>query len=992
MAIAVSHGESFEAKTRRSWTRWLRSHPLRLSFSAVLLMLSVLFFADLLGLRSSNIVEIKDARALVTQSLALQLSTLASIGELQAIEDSVKGIVLNNDDVLAASLLEVSGHVVASYGDTAILGKFTGDSTLTQISVPIFSGSERWGEVRMGFTDVRHWKHDLGWFAFIAAAGVLVLALFFNRALMQLDPSNAVPERVDSAFNLFSEGVVILDDQLRVVMANIAAAELVNLTPKELIGIEFDKWAWQRDASWQAPWTTTLHSGLDIADKEVRLNVGNDTRLFMVSCSPVGDAGEKKHGVLVTLDDMTVVQKKNQELAQTLKELRLTQENINAKNRELEVLATRDPLTGLHNRRVLMDNLEMEFNKAKTEGTVLSCIMVDIDYFKKINDNHGHAVGDDILRVVAKTLSHVCREYDTIGRYGGEEFVLLFPGQSANEVLDIANRARFAITRLIDLNNIALTSLSASFGIADMRSSARNGSELLDQADQALYDAKQNGRNRVCVYKQEILPVVSLEREAADSEEDIPLNDSLVRLKELEALVSQRTDDLNKLREFDILTGVPLRDLFLQRVDSEISRSQRLSTTVGVMSFELRDLPLLIATFGHTNTDALVVEFVARVHEGLRVTDTVCEITGDHNLSRLTTNEYGVLLADLQGAEGAMPVISRLRRLLSQPFQVGEERVYIGACIGIAIQQDGDVNGEALLESAGRVRSEAALSPDKVSHCFASDQLDIASQNYIRLESDLHDARERNQLAVHFQPKYDVLQRRITGVEALLRWLHADDGYISPAEFIPVAEANGLIGDLYEFVLEESVKHMAAWQELGFDNLGVSINISPVQLRDPKVVDYTLKTLRESGIDTKHFEIELTETAVIENRERASHALHRLRDAGIKISMDDFGTGYTSLALLADLPLDTVKIDRSFVIAMEGKERSRAIVESVINMAHALRLRVVGEGIETNEQLATLTALGCDEIQGYLISRPLPGDELVGFLQHHRQQLLRRQA
>jgi len=954
-------------------------------------MLSVLFIGDFLGLRGDQRTELRNARALVAQSLAVQLSTLASTNNANVIDAAVSAFVEHNDDVTSAALVEADGTTLAAYGDRSLLRQVVAESTLTHVSVPIFDGDESWGDVRVIFRPVRLWQDDLAWFGFVALAALAAFWLFLAKVLVQLDPGRAVPGRVDSAFNLFSEGVVILDDSLHIVMANSSAALLVGKPSDQLLGHTLDDWPWLENDDWQAPWATTLHSGLDISDKPVRLRVNAaESRLLMVNCSLVGGVDEAQHGVLVTLDDMSVLEKKNQELASAVRELRLSQVDINAKNRELEVLATRDPMTGLFNRRVLMENLEREYLKASRENTPLSCIMVDIDHFKRVNDTFGHAVGDEVIQAVAGTLSYVCREYDTVGRYGGEEFLMLMPGLSAIEAVDVAERIRHAVLELATHESIGVSELSASFGVADLSRRATSGPDMVEQADQALYAAKQGGRNRTVAYDS---TVVSLNSTDTTSVVEAQLTSSTQsRVVELEALIRQRNDDLDKIRQYDGLTGVPMRSLFVQRVDTEIKRASRLQSGIGVMSFELRELSRLLSMFGHASIDALMVEFVSRLHEGLRSTDLVSDITSEHSLSRITNNEFCVMLSDLGDAENAMPVVARLRRLLSEPFNIGGERVYVGANIGIAIYPQSGVTAELLLESAGRVRYEAALSPDKVSHSFAVEHLDEASRSYIRIETDLHDALSNDELALHYQPKFDVVKRRVTGMEALLRWQHPELGFISPTDFIPVAEANGLIDAIFEFVLTSVLEQIQQWQAQGLDGLCISINISPVQLRDPQIATRIVEAVADAGVESGAVEIELTETAVIESRECAVSALDRLRDAGIKVSMDDFGTGYTSLSLLADLPLDTVKIDRSFVVAMEGHDRNRAIVDSVIKMAHALNLRVVGEGIETNEQLATLTAMGCDEIQGYLISKPLPVDQITAFLEQQREQLKRRSA
>jgi EAL domain-containing protein (putative c-di-GMP-specific phosphodiesterase class I) len=202
--------------------------------------------------------------------------------------------------------------------------------------------------------------------------------------------------------------------------------------------------------------------------------------------------------------------------------------------------------------------------------------------------------------------------------------------------------------------------------------------------------------------------------------------------------------------------------------------------------------------------------------------------------------------------------------------------------------------------------------------------------------------------------------------------------------FIAVAEANGLIGRLSDLVLEQTISQIKRWQSMGLDDLRISVNVSPMQLRANTLVADTLEALEKAGVDGKHLDIELTETSVIDQPEDARVALQKLRSKGIHISMDDFGAGYTSLALLADLPLDNVKIDRSFISAMTESERNLSVVQSIITMAHALKLRVVGEGVETNEELEILSRFGCDEVQGYLISRPQSAEDITAFLVHQR--------
>lgn len=976
------------------------TRPLILASSLVMLSLSVLFMADLLGLRSDTSDTSRDSRKVHVEALAVHLSTLASSGDLQDIQTTVSRFVLSNGDVRAASLVRDTGVVLAELGDTTLFDISVSGSTATQLRVPIYDESRLWGEVRVVFAPLTNRWQEIVSLAFIALCSLLAFTAFLSRALIQLDPRRAVPGRVDSAMNLFSAGVIVLDSKLRIVMANQSAARIANQSSEELTGHTLDEWTWQKDEDWQSPWETTLRSGLAISDERLTLLTEDEhERAFLVSCVFVGDDG--RQGVLVTLDDMTTVENQNRELTGLVVKLRQSQELINKKNRELNLLATTDPLTEVANRRTLMEKLDELMQQARAKRTPLSCIMTDIDHFKDVNDTYGHAAGDDVIKATAEVLKELCGEQDIVGRYGGEEFVVILPGLDAGAAAEVAERARIAIIALAYGDRLAVPSLTSSFGVSDLSSGVTDGPALIDSADQGLYQAKQRGRNRVVIYdpnnsvrKPSVVPQAEPLGAKPQNVAMIPSASDLsqARIRELEKLLEQRDQELSAISQFDLLTGIPLRSTFLQRADAELIRAARDETLVGVISFSLREMDRLVSTFGYVLCDELVVAVVERLQNGLRSTDVVSMLSTEHTLSRIASNEYGILLSSLGNTTSAMIVVTRLKRLLSEPFMLGGEKVYVGAVIGIAISSEGDQHSASLFAEASKACRAALLKPDKVAYVFASRQLHAESDDYIRLESDLHDALDNDALEIWFQPKFDLVKRRIVGMEALLRWKHETRGFVSPQLFVAVAEANGLIDRLSKLVLKESLQQIIVWRSMGFDDLRVSVNISPMQLKAETLAEETLQALKKAGVEGRQLEIELTETSVLDNPEQARIALSRLREAGVGVAIDDFGTGYTSLSLLADLPLDVVKIDRLFIMALESSERSRAVVGSVINMAHALNLRVVAEGVETNEQLDIMSQLSCDEVQGYLISRPKPAEQMTALLVKQRASEQARRA
>jgi len=962
------------------------TRPLILASSLVLLSLSVLFMADLVGISTSKNGVSKESRKAIVEALAIQLSTLASNGQFNEVQAATSRFVLRNDDVRGAALLRGADVVLAEIGEINVFDSDSSDSTATQMRVPIYKENRSWGEVQVVFSDgANRWKEFLA-YGLIALFSLISFTAFLNRALVQLDPKQAVPGRVDSAMDLFSAGVIVLDEKLRIVMANTSAETIVNRKANELLGRELDEWPWQKDSEWEAPWATTLNVGLSVSDRQMTLKSDDgEERSLLISCVFVGGSDGGRKGVLVTMDDITIVESQNRELTVMVSKLRQSQELIEEKNRELKELATIDPLSGIANRRALMEALDNHISDAYRDETKLACIMTDIDHFKQVNDVYGHKVGDDVIKASASVLQSLCRDEDIVGRYGGEEFVMVLPGMDAEAAAEVAEKARIATIALAYGEDLPLDKLSASYGVSDLSCEPTDGASFVDSADQGLYQAKESGRNRVVIFNSDMKNSSENEKAVVEKQASESVNQSdsdrlQARTIELEKQVQQRDEKLNKLGEFDSLTGMPLRSIFLKKTEAELARALRNKNLVGVISFEFTDIDRLLATFGYAQSEELLKEVLDHLQTGIRSTELVSMLSAEHSLSRITSNEYAVLLSSLTDTTSAMIVVTRMKSLLSEPFMLAGEKVWIGASIGISISSADDRNADVLLSEANEARKTAAFKNDKISHVFAKKQLHADSDDYIRLESDLHDAIDNAAIETWFQPKFDIAKNRIVGMEALLRWNHETRGFVSPELFVAMAESNGLIDKLSQRVLEATLKQILVWRSMGFEDLRVSINISPSQFRAATLVDYTLKQMQDAGVEGRQLEIELTETSVLENPEQTRMDLVRLQEAGVGVSLDDFGTGYTSLSLLSDLPLDVVKIDRSFVTPIESSERSRAVVGSVISMAHALNLRVVAEGVETNAQLELLQQLGCDEVQGYLICRPQPADEITAFL------------
>jgi EAL domain-containing protein (putative c-di-GMP-specific phosphodiesterase class I) len=335
----------------------------------------------------------------------------------------------------------------------------------------------------------------------------------------------------------------------------------------------------------------------------------------------------------------------------------------------------------------------------------------------------------------------------------------------------------------------------------------------------------------------------------------------------------------------------------------------------------------------------------------------------------------------LEGIAGPLEATHRAERLLEavgRPFMLDAHEVFATASVGIALATLGDEDAEELLRNA-----DAALSRAKL---LGKNRLEVFDRGMhaeamarLRLESDLRRALEREEFRLVYQPIVALDTGRIDGVEALLRWTQPERGEVAPSEFIPVAEETGLILPLGRWVIEECCRQVRRWTEQGQDRLAVSLNVSATQFAEPELVEHLARTLEGCGASASRFRFEITESVLLEHREPAMGSLHRLREMGVALCMDDFGTGYSSLGYLHRFPLDVVKIDRSFVSRMDRDARSAQLVHAIVSLARNLRVKVVAEGVETREQLASLRGMGCDYAQGFLFAEPMT-EERVGRL------------
>jgi diguanylate cyclase (GGDEF)-like protein/PAS domain S-box-containing protein len=418
----------------------------------------------------------------------------------------------------------------------------------------------------------------------------------------------------------------------------------------------------------------------------------------------------------------------------------------------------------------------------------------------------------------------------------------------------------------------------------------------------------------------------------------------------------------------DPLTELPNRVLFNDRLEQGIVAARRSGQSLALLFIDLDRFKNINDSLGHQVGDLLLKEVSVRMQHCIRKGDTVSRLGGD---------EFVVTLEGLQQAEDAAQVAAKIIKALSRPFDIAGHVLNTSCSIGISIFPLDADDDRALMKNADTAMYHAK-ERGRNNYQFFSPEMNVRAVERHTLESALRQAVERQEFTLYYQPQVDIRNGKVTGMEALLRWQHPERGLLAPPTFIAVAEETGLIEPIGQWVLRSACQRAKAWQDAGYPALKIAVNISPRQLIRP--IEFSrsiMRTLNATGLDARYLELEMTESLLVHNVEENIAVLRKLGQSGVRIAVDDFGTGYSSLSYLRQLPIDTLKIDRSFVRDIETDPEDRAIIQAIIAMAHSLTLQVTAEGVETHGQLDALARLGCDEYQGYLFSRPLPPLEIA---------------
>ncbi|HED34548.1 MAG TPA: EAL domain-containing protein [Gammaproteobacteria bacterium] len=420
----------------------------------------------------------------------------------------------------------------------------------------------------------------------------------------------------------------------------------------------------------------------------------------------------------------------------------------------------------------------------------------------------------------------------------------------------------------------------------------------------------------------------------------------------------------------DLLTDLPNQTLFKERLTHAIKVAEHAQHQVAVVLLDIDRFQLINESLGHDTGNELLLAFAGFLRGVVHESDTVARISG---------NEFAILLESPASIDEVTSMLSNLNQALKASiFELADQKVRVTLSLGVATYPNDEMDASSLIQCASAAMRKAKSLGGDQEHFYTHD-MNRRVDDRLRMESDLRTAIENNELELFYQPQVDVKSRKIIASEALARWRHRDHGLVSPIRFIPLAEETGLIQPLGHYVLEQAIKQTKQWNTQGYP-LSVGINLSARQFMQADLVEQIKCLIAQYEIDPKHIDLEITETIAMQDADNSINKMHQLKELGVKLSMDDFGTGYSSLSYLHQFPLDVLKIDRSFVKDITGNGEDGAIARAVIAMAHSMKLKVIAEGVETESQYSFLHAYGCEIIQGYLISRPVPADEFEALL------------
>ncbi|WP_051775212.1 sensor domain-containing protein [Paenibacillus tyrfis] len=460
----------------------------------------------------------------------------------------------------------------------------------------------------------------------------------------------------------------------------------------------------------------------------------------------------------------------------------------------------------------------------------------------------------------------------------------------------------------------------------------------------------------------------------------VEINSRVVKLNQSKVMLSiarditERKEAESKIRQmlyYDELTNLPNRRLFISRLEAAIQRARHNNTMVGVLYLDVDGFKNVNDTLGHNYGDMVIRAIGGRLVDTLGIRPFPARIGGD---------EFTVFIPDLGSKEAAVRIASNLSQMWTAPFILDGQEFYLSSSIGIAFYPDDGEHPGEIMKRADRAMYYAKEG-DGAPYRIFTQEMDQEFYKKIEMQNSLRKALQRNEFVLHYQPLVDATMETtsVIGAEALIRWNHPDWGMVSPGDFIPLAEETGLIVPIGEWVLKTACRQFKEWQQAGFPPITLKVNLSARQFKQPDLAGMIQRTLLETEFEPRYLGLEITEGAMMQNPEQTIATLNELKTTGIRVSVDDFGTGYSSLNYIRIFPIDIIKIDKSFIQDICKDDKDEVIISTIISMAHNLNLKVVAEGVETEEQLSFLQQERCDAVQGYYYSKPLPAQHFLHY-------------
>ena len=976
----------------------------RLSFGLVGITLSLMMTAVVLGMFPNEERAALKARASIAEALALQLSSAASQHDTRVLTETVKAVVARNEDLLSVALRRNDGEVLLSAGDHGAhwIEPHESRSSPTHIQVALSDGGRVWGRIEMSFSELAATKRLFGIPSSIASLIVFLITLGFagyyfvlRRALKELDPGSVIPDRVQSAFNSLAEGILILDERGIILLANDAFAASIGSTPKALFGTDVSLLSWRHwghsNRASDLPWQTAVKYREDVTG--ARLSHATDshgTTNFVVNATCIVGSDGRVSGMIATFDDVTELEQKNTDLETAVKQLQQSEEEISNQNRELKYLASHDPLTGCLNRRAFFEQFAVLLADAERDGKMLTCMMADLDHFKTVNDTYGHAVGDIVIKGMADVLIEACGDHGLVGRYGGEEFCLVVPGLGHEKSGQLAEAIRSAVHRRSSGWLQVDDAVTSSIGVALRPRGTCDVGEIVDWADQALYEAKETGRNKVVFW------------DAAGLQQDKMLQQP-EKVQELDLLAgprpgreltsanhgaepaakSEMSGPASSQMATDPLTGLPSEMIFQDRVAQAISRADWDDKTVALLQIGLDAVDEMTAAYGDDVSTEFVTIIASRFKSALKRSDTISTLDGSKrmpSLCHISKGSFMVEISDLEETNTIIWIVKRLFESLSAPVTIKDDVFYASSNIGISLYPNDGEDVQSLMRHATTARRHAQKKEGTNHYQFFCEEMNVNSRRQMGLEASIRQALDDDLFMLHFQPIINVKTGETEALEALLRSQHSNFGGVPIGSLIAVAEQTGLIVEIGEWVLKNTIRQIHAWHSAGINIPCLSINLSAIQLSNKRAMERIVHILQQMLLPPDCLQFEVTETAMLRDSEAAGLALDRIRDLGIAIALDDFGTGQSSLGYLRRFQPDILKIDRCFIGEITTSQSDETMVCAIVSMAQQLEMKVVAEGVETQSQMEKVCQIGCEAIQGFYFARPMPATEMTRWL------------